>query len=130
MILNCGIHDAEGSQNTRLLQGSNCRWDVSVILEVAPLRIRAGHAEAFEQSFLKAQQIIRGMPGYISHEIQRCVENPNEYVLLVRWESIEAHEWVFRRSPQYEEWKSLLHHFYDPFPTVLHYEAVHGAASA
>ena len=101
-----------------------------MILEVAPLRIRAGQAESFEKAFHEAQRSIIGMPGYLSHELQRCLENPNEYVLLVRWESVEAHEVGFRRSRQYEEWKSLLHHFYDPFPTVLHYEAVEGAESA
>jgi heme-degrading monooxygenase HmoA len=100
-----------------------------VILEVAPLRIRVGEAEAFERSFREAQSIIAAIPGYISHELQRCLERQNEYVLLVRWESIEAHEIGFRGSPQYQEWKRLLHHFYDPFPTVLHFEAVDGAVS-
>lgn len=96
----------------------------SVILEVAPLRIRAGQAQAFENSFREAQRIISSMPGYVSHELQRCLERTDEYILLVRWESVDAHETGFRGSPQYQEWKALLHHFYDPFPTVLHFEAV------
>ena len=37
------------------------------------------------------------------------------------WDSVAAHEQGFRGSPRYAEWKALLHHFYDPFPTVLHY---------
>jgi heme-degrading monooxygenase HmoA len=98
-----------------------------VILEVAPLRIRPGQAQAFEQSFREAQRIISAMPGYVSHELQRCLERPDEYVLLVRWQSVEAHEVDFRTSPQYQEWKALLHHYYDPIPTVLHFEAVEGA---
>ena len=101
----------------------------SVILEVAPLRIRAGQAQAFENSFREAQRIISSMPGYVSHELQRCLERPDEYILLVRWESVDAHEAGFRGSPQYQEWKALLHHFYDPFPTVLHFEAVPGTTS-
>ena len=101
----------------------------SVILEVAPLRIRAGQAQAFENSFREAQRIISSMPGYVSHELQRCLERTDEYILLVRWESVDAHETGFRGSPQYQEWKALLHHFYDPFPTVLHFEAVTGATS-
>ena len=96
----------------------------SVILEVAPLRIRAGQAQAFENSCREAQRIISSMPGYVSHELQRCLERTDEYILLVRWESVDAHETGFRGSPQYQEWKALLHHFYDPFPTVLHFEAV------
>jgi heme-degrading monooxygenase HmoA len=88
------------------------------------LQIRTGQSSAFEAAFATAQTIISAMPGYISHELQRCVERPDEYVLLVRWETLEAHEIGFRKSPQYQEWKALLHHFYDPFPTVLHYEQV------
>ena len=95
-----------------------------MILEVAPLRIRAGQAQAFENSFREAQRIISSMPGYVSHELQRCLERTDEYILLVRWESVDAHETGFRGSPQYQEWKALLHHYYDPFPTVLHFEAV------
>jgi len=99
-----------------------------VILEVAPLRIRAGQAEAFECAFREAQAIIGSMPGYVSHELHRCLEKANEYVLLVRWDSVESHEVGFRRSPEYQQWKALLHHFYDPFPTVLHFEAVEDAS--
>jgi heme-degrading monooxygenase HmoA len=95
-----------------------------MILEVAPLQVRAGHAAEFEIAFLKAQRIISSMPGYISHELQRCIERSNEYILLVRWQSLHAHEVGFRQSPQYQEWKQLLHHFYDPFPVVSHYEVI------
>jgi heme-degrading monooxygenase HmoA len=62
------------------------------------------------------------MPGYISHELRRCLEHPNRYILLVQWQSVEDHTIGFRTSPQYQEWKELLHHFYDPFPTVEHYD--------
>jgi heme-degrading monooxygenase HmoA len=101
-----------------------------MILEVAPLHIRPGQAQPFETAFREAQAIVSGMPGYISHELQRCLERPDEYLLLVRWESIEAHEIGFRGSPEYAEWKALLHHFYDPFPTVSHFESVEGAQGA
>jgi heme-degrading monooxygenase HmoA len=69
------------------------------------------------------------MPGYVSHELRRCVERPDDYILLVRWTSLEAHEVGFRGSPGYRQWRTLLHHFYDPFPTVLHYDAVAGACA-
>ena len=97
-----------------------------MILEVAPLQIRPGAAGEFEAAFRVAQRIIAAMPGYLSHGLHRCLERPDEYVLLVRWESVAAHEVGFRTSPQYQEWKRLLHHFYEPFPTVSHYEAVEG----
>lgn len=95
-----------------------------MILEVAVLNVRAGMTAAFEAAFDQAQSIISGMPGYISHQLQRCIEVPNRYVLLVNWQTLEAHTVGFRGSPEYQNWKRLLHHFYDPFPTVEHYESV------
>lgn len=95
-----------------------------MILEVAPLHIRAGQAGEFELAFAQAQQIIAAMPGYLSHTLQRCIERDNEYLLLVEWDTLTAHEIGFRGSPKYQHWKALLHHFYEPFPTVSHYETV------
>jgi heme-degrading monooxygenase HmoA len=94
------------------------------ILEVAILDVKSGLAEEFEVAFKTASKIIMAMPGYISHELQRCVETRDRYILLVRWQKLDDHMIGFRRSPEYQEWRSLLHHFYDPFPTVEHYEIV------
>ena len=94
------------------------------ILEVAVLSVRAGASVAFEAAFVEASSIIASMPGYLSHELRRCVEVPEQYLLLVRWDTLEAHTVGFRGSAEYETWKRLLHHFYDPFPTVEHYVSV------
>ena len=100
-----------------------------MILEVATLDVRAGQEEAFEAAFRLASGIIAGMPGYLSHQLQRCLERPNRYVLLVNWRTLEDHTEGFRGSAGYREWKALLHHFYDPFPTVEHYTVImHGGA--
>jgi heme-degrading monooxygenase HmoA len=95
-----------------------------MILEVATLNVRAGEGDAFEHAFSQAQNIISSMPGYVSHELQRCLESQDKYLLLVQWQRLEDHTIGFRQSPQYQEWKNLLHHFYEPFPTVEHYETV------
>lgn len=95
-----------------------------MILEVATLQIKPGQTAAFEQAFAQAQRIIASMPGYEGHELQHCLEDDHQYVLLVRWTTLQDHTEGFRGSPQYQEWRALLHHFYDPFPTVLHYRTV------
>ncbi|HLQ77990.1 MAG TPA: antibiotic biosynthesis monooxygenase [Terriglobia bacterium] len=95
-----------------------------MILEVAILDVKAGLERQFETAFKKASGIISGISGFRGHELQRCVEQPNRYVLLVRWNQMEDHTVGFRQSPEYQEWRSLLHHFYDPFPKVEHYESV------
>ena len=95
-----------------------------VILEVAVLNVRSGQGAAFEAAFAQAQGIIASVPGYISHQLQRCLEAQDKYLLLVQWQRLEDHTVGFRQSPQYQEWRRLLHYFYDPFPTVEHYVAV------
>ncbi|WP_373232199.1 antibiotic biosynthesis monooxygenase [Cohnella sp.] len=93
-----------------------------MILEVAMLQVKPGLAEEFEKSFRIASGIISSMKGYIIHELQKCLEVENKYILLVKWETLEDHTIGFRGSQPYQEWKALLHRFYDPFPTVEHYE--------
>ncbi|MFU8813717.1 MAG: antibiotic biosynthesis monooxygenase family protein [Pseudomonadales bacterium] len=95
-----------------------------MILELATLDVIPGREEEFEAAFAGAQSIIASMPGYLDHELQSCVENPGRYVLLVRWARLEDHTMGFRGSPQYQQWKALLHHFYHPFPLVEHYERI------
>jgi heme-degrading monooxygenase HmoA len=92
-----------------------------MILEVATLDVLPNRCEEFEAAFRQASAIIASMPGYCGHELQRCIEKQNRYVLLVKWRNLEDHTMGFRGSAQYQEWKRLLHHFYDPFPTVEHY---------
>ena len=97
-----------------------------MILESAVLDVKPGQTADFEAAFTRAQAFISSIDGYLSHELQRCLENPNRYLLLVRWRALEDHTVGFRGSPEYQEWKRLLHHFYDPFPSVEHYELVAG----
>jgi heme-degrading monooxygenase HmoA len=95
-----------------------------MILEHALLDVTPGEEQAFELVFREASQIISEMGGFRSLRLSRCVERPSRYLLLVEWDRLEDHTEGFRRSPEYERWKALLHHFYDPFPTVEHFEAV------
>jgi heme-degrading monooxygenase HmoA len=95
-----------------------------VILEHAPLDVIPGREQDFEAAFAEAKAIISSMPGFRTLRLERCIERPNRYLLLAEWDSLEHHTEGFRGSPEYERWRALLHHFYDPFPTVEHYEAV------
>lgn len=88
------------------------------------LPVKPGLESDFEDSFKKASKIISSMDGYLSHELHRCIEDKSKYLLLVRWETLESHTVGFRSSGKYQEWKKLLHHFYEPFPTVEHFEEV------
>lgn len=95
-----------------------------MILEAAFLLVIPGKEKEFEQDFKLASNYIVSIEGYIKHSLNRCMEQDNKYLLLVEWESLEAHTISFRKSEQYQEWKQLLHHYYNPFPIVEHFTAV------
>jgi len=95
-----------------------------MITEIALLKIKPGQSAAFEEAFTQAQTIIESMNGYIQHELQQCLEESEKYMLFVRWNTVEDHTVGFRRSEEYKEWKRLLHHYYDPFPLVEHYQRI------
>lgn len=95
-----------------------------MILEVAILDVKPNQEQEFEKAFNDAQKIISSINGYISHQLQKCIEKNNRYILLVNWETLEDHTVGFRESKEYQEWRALLHHFYEPFPEVEHYQNV------
>ncbi len=79
---------------------------------------------SFEDSFKQASSLISSINGYLSHELHKCIEVKGKYLLLVKWKTLEAHTVEFRSSPKYQQWKQLLHHYYEPFPTVEHFEEI------
>jgi heme-degrading monooxygenase HmoA len=95
-----------------------------VILEHALLPVKPGQEADFERAFATATDIISAVPGFRNLTLSRCLERPGGYLLLVEWDRLEDHTEGFRGSPAYEDWRALLHHFYDPFPVVEHYVGV------
>ena len=92
-----------------------------MILEVATLTVRPGQEAAFEEAMRNARPLIEASPGFGGAALRRCIETPKRYLLLVSWDALEDHTVGFRQSDRYQKWRELLHHFYDPFPTVEHY---------
>jgi heme-degrading monooxygenase HmoA len=93
-----------------------------MVLEHAVLEVLPGEEDAFEEAFDRAKSIIASSNGFRSLRLGRCVEASGRYLLLVEWDRLEDHTEGFRSSAMYEDWRRLLHHFYEPFPTVDHYE--------
>ncbi len=97
-----------------------------MILESALLHVRPGQEAEFELAFRSASLLIAASDGYLGHSLSRCIERSSVYLLLVRWRTLEDHLHGFRNSPRFLEWRRLLHHFYEPPPTVEHFTAVLG----
>ena len=94
---------------------------LKLVLETAILNMRTGEEDAFEAAMLRARPLIAATPGFGGLNLHRCLEVPNRYFLMVKWRALEDHTIGFRESVRYEQWRDLLHHFYEPFPTVEHY---------
>ena len=95
----------------------------AAVLEHAVLPVRPGQSEAFERALEQALPLVAEIPGFRGVRVSRSLENPDSYLLLIGWDTVEAHTVGFRGSPQYARWRELLHHFYEPFPVVEHYVA-------
>ena len=93
-----------------------------MILELATINIKAGTNTDFESNLEKAQQVIIQSKGYIGHQFQKCIEQDNRYVLLIRWQSLEDHTKGFRESELFKEWRALIGPFFESAPVVQHYE--------
>ena len=101
-----------------------------MILEHAVLDVVAGQETDFEWAFGEARELISASPGFLGLELLRCLETPSRYLLMVRWESLEAHTVGFRQGPSYAQWSALLHKFYSPFPVVEHYSSALSTSSS
>ena len=95
-----------------------------MILEVGLLHVIPGQEAEFEVAFREASAIIAAARGYRGHRLHRCIEEPSKYLLTAEWERLEDHTEGFRGSADYQRWRALLHHFYDPFPVVEHFAEV------
>lgn len=81
-------------------------------------------SDEFRLAFSEAKTIIRRMPGFQSLTLSQCIERPDMFLLLVEWDRLEHHTVGFRGSSEYQQWRELLHQFYEPFPVVEHFEQI------
>jgi heme-degrading monooxygenase HmoA len=89
-----------------------------LILEHALLSIKPGESTAFEAAMAEARPLIAASPGFRSITVRKACETADQYLLLVEWDDIASHKEGFRTSERYQQWRALLHRFYDPMPMV------------
>ena len=98
-----------------------------MIVEIADLRIRPGTREQFEDAIARGlQEIISAAAGFRRYEVQRCVESPERYVLLIEWDRLEDHTVGFRGSEAFTRWRALVGPYFAQAPQVEHFERVMG----
>ena len=93
-----------------------------MILEVADIRIKAGTQAAFDEAIKEGlDKVVRRSKGYRGHKVQKSIESPERYLLMIYWDTVENHTVDFRESPAFQEWRSYVGpHFAAP-PAVEHF---------
>jgi heme-degrading monooxygenase HmoA len=93
-----------------------------MIVEQALLQVAPERVADFEADFVRARPLIAASPGFCGLELRPSVETPGTYLLLVRWESVDDHRIGFRNSERYQQWRALLHPYYDVLPGVTYFK--------
>jgi quinol monooxygenase YgiN len=97
-----------------------------MITEIATLQIDPAQAEAFEAAVASCAPLFRGAAGCRSMALERVIEDPAKYRLVVGWETVDHHMVEFRNAPAFQQWRAAVGSFFVVPPTVEH-SAVVGA---
>jgi heme-degrading monooxygenase HmoA len=99
-----------------------------MVLEIADIHVRPGAEESFERAYQTARALVIGTPGCRAVRMTRGVESPNRFVLLVEWDSVEAHERNFRATERFTQWRAAIGPYFTAPPYVEHFIDVDSAA--
>jgi heme-degrading monooxygenase HmoA len=95
-----------------------------MILEIARIDVKIGMAKEFEAGVGKAAPIFARAKGCHGMELQRSIERPSRYLLLVKWQTVESHTVDFRGSEDFKVWRQLVGHCFEAPPEVEHTQLV------
>jgi heme-degrading monooxygenase HmoA len=97
-----------------------------MVLEHAVITVQPGTSESFEAALEQARAVIAGAHGFRSFEAHRGVESPDEYLLLIGWETLEDHVTAFRESEDFTRWRALIGPYFASPPVVVHFDPLEG----
>jgi heme-degrading monooxygenase HmoA len=95
-----------------------------MVLEVALIDVLAGQEDAFAQAYAEGYPVLASTPGCRSVRMTRGIESPSRFVLLVEWDSVEAHQDNFRDTERFTTWRSLIGPYFAAPPVVEHFTDV------
>jgi heme-degrading monooxygenase HmoA len=95
-----------------------------MFFEIAQIDVKEGTQAQFEAGVAKAKPLFLRAKGCHGMELQRSVEKPNRYRLVVKWQTLENHMVDFRESPDFAEWRALVGPYFDTPPAVEHTQVV------
>ncbi len=91
--------------------------------EIIRYRISTESAQAFEEAYQKAESILQSSKHCLGYQLLRGHEEPENWVLLIEWDSVEGHEQGFRKEPRFRDFFALVKPFFNDIQEMKHYEA-------
>lgn len=93
-----------------------------MILELADIRIQPGKQAEFDAAIQRGlEQVISKAKGFQGYKVNKGIESPERYVLMIFWETLENHTVDFRQSPAFQEWRSIVGPYFASMPVVEHF---------
>lgn len=102
-----------------------------MILELADIRIAPGKQAEFDAAIKKGvDTVISKAKGFRGYKINKSIETPERYVLMIFWDTVENHTVDFRGSPAFQEWRAIVGPFFATPPVVEHLTLLAKSAQA
>ena len=93
-----------------------------MILELADIRVHAGKQAEFDAAIVRGiETVISRAKGFRGYKVNKGVESPERYILMIFWETLENHTVDFRGSPAFQDWRAIVGPFFAAPPTVEHF---------
>jgi len=92
--------------------------------EICEIQVKPGEEEAFEAAVKEAAAVFQRSKGCLGLELQRTVEAPSKYRLVIEWETVEDHVVHFRNSENFQEWRRIAGPYFSQPPHVEHTNVV------
>ncbi len=94
-----------------------------MILEVADIRIHPGQQAAFDEAIQRGLTTVAvRAKGFRGWKVNKGIESPERYLLMIFWDTLEDHTVGFRGGPLFPEWRAIVGPFFAAPPSVEHFE--------
>ncbi len=97
-----------------------------MVLEIADFAVLPGTEDEFAAAVAKGLPFVADTPGFRNARLTHSIESPSRFVLLIEWDTVEAHTVGFRESENFPRWREIIGPFFDGPPRVEHFDDVSG----
>ena len=96
-----------------------------MILELADIRIAPGKQAEFDAAIQRGVETVASKAqGFRGYKVNRSVESPERYLLMIYWDTLENHSVDFREGPLFPQWRAIVGPYFTGPPVVEHFELV------